>query len=275
MNFADNLLNLKRVILYTAPAEHSPTPFTIPAGTNVVEILTGGVVYFDNNGTRSPYHKGTIFWHTPGDQTIFDTTRDDPYRCIVFQFEASSPVRVAPRVSSWRGSREAFDSFIQQIHTAFYAHSNNPEQLKLISAYCLSELLMHALSLKELDGKSLIGQTPDSDEVILRNVLMYIEDNLAGDLSSTALADKLKIPRNRLFALFSKFMQNTPLNYITEKRLEHARRLLESTTLPIKEIAASSGFEYVEVFHRSFVKHFNDTPKNYRKKSQPYHGLAN
>ena len=273
MNFADSLLTLKRVILYAAPAEHSPTPFTIPDDRHVVEILTGGVVYFDNNGQRQLYRKGTIFWHVPGDQTICDTTRDDPYRCIVFQFAAKSAERIAPRVSSWRGSSEAFDDFVHQSHSAFFARSGDQNHLQLVSAYCLSELLMHALSLKELGGNSLIGQTPDSEELILRNILMYIEDNLAGDLSSAALSEKLKIPRNKLFALFSKFMQTTPLNYIAEKRFAHARRLLESSNMPIKEVAALCGFEHVEVFHRSFVKRFSCTPKSYRQKAQPYHSL--
>jgi AraC-like DNA-binding protein len=275
MEFADNILTLKRVILYAAPAEHSPTPFTIPANRQIVEVITGGVVYFSSNGQRRLYRKGTIFWHITGDQTIFDTTRDAPYRCIVFQFESTTPERIAPRVSSWRGSSEAFDEFVSQIYSAFFAHNNDPGHLQLVSSYCLSELLMHALSLKELHGKSLIGQTADADEIMLRNVLMYIEDNLAGDLSSSTLTEKLKIPRNKLFALFSKFIKSTPLNYITEKRFEQARRLLESTNMPIKEIAASCGFDHVEVFHRSFVKRFNDTPKNYRLKSQPYHNFIN
>ena len=273
MIFAENLLNLKRVMLYAAPAEHSPTPVTIPANRQLVEVITGGVVYFSSGGERRLYRKGTIFWHIPGDQTVFDTTRSDPYRCIVFQFESNSTERIAPRVSSWRGSSEAFDDFVRQSHSAFFAQNNNPEHLQLISAYCLSELLMHALSLKELGGKSLIGQTPDSDEVLLRNMLMYIEDNLAADLSSSALSAKLKIPRNKLFALFNKFMQSTPLTYITEKRFEHARRLLESSQITIKEIALSCGFEHVEVFHRSFVKRFGDTPKNYRLKALPYHNF--
>ena len=193
MNFADNIMILKRLMFYSAPAEHSPTPFTIPDDRHIVEVLTGGLVYFDNNGKRHPYRKGTIFWHVPGDQTIFDTTRDDPYRCIVFQFESSSPRRIAPRVSSWRGSSEAFDDFIRQSHSAFFAQSGDQEHLKLVSAYCLSELLMHALSLKELEGKSLTGHPANTDEIIMRNVLMYIEDNLAGDLSVAALSEKLKI----------------------------------------------------------------------------------
>ena len=270
MNFAENLLSLKKVMLYTAPADRNPTPFMIPENLHIVEMLTGGEVYFGSGSEKRTYRRGTIFWHVPGDMTIFDTSRSEPYRCIVFQFAAQTAERIAPRVSSWRGSHEAFEDFIRQAHSAFFFNANTPQQSKIVGAYCLSELLMHALSLKNLDGKSIIGQTPQADEVVLRNTLMYIENNLSGDLSSAALSEKLKIPRNKLFNLFSKFLDTTLLDYINEKRFEQARRLLESSNMPIKEVAALCGFEHVEVFHRSFVKRFSSTPRNYRLQAQPY-----
>ena len=271
MQFTEEILSLERVLFYSAPAEHSPTPFVIPENCHVIEVLTGGVVFFGKGSQRRAYRRGTIFWHVPGDKTIFDTTRDEPYRCIVFRFAANSAERVAPRVSSWRGSSEALDDFIRQSRSAFFAAGNTPEQIKTISAYCLSELLMHALSLKNMDAKSLIGQTPQADEVVLRNILMYIENNLAADLSSQSLSEKLKIPRNKLFALFSKFLNTSLLDYITAKRFDQARQLLESSDIPIKEVAALCGFEHVEVFHRSFVRRFGCTPKKYRLNARPYH----
>ncbi|MBE6403980.1 MAG: helix-turn-helix domain-containing protein [Lentisphaerae bacterium] len=270
MNFADNILSLARVMFYSAPAEHSPTPFVIPENTHIIEMLTGGVVFFGDGDEKRAYRRGTIFWHVPGDKTIFDTTRDEPYRCIVFRFAAKSAERIAPRVSSWRGSSEALDDFIRQSHSAFFATGDSPEQAKTVSAYCLGELLMHALSLKNMDGKSMIGQTPQANEVILRNILMYIENNLADDLSSYTLAEKFKLPRNKLFALFSKFMNTSLQGYITGKRFDQARLLLESSNMPIKEVAALCGFEHVEVFHRSFAKRFGCTPKNYRLNALPY-----
>ena len=274
MQFTEEILSLERVLFYSAPAEHSPTPFVIPENCHVIEVLTGGVVFFGKGSQRRAYRRGTIFWHVPGDKTIFDTTRDEPYRCIVFRFASKSAARVAPRVSSWRGSSQALDDFIKQSHSAFFATGNTPEQLKTISAYCLSELLMHALSLKNMDANSLIGQTPQADEVLLRNILMYIENNIAADLSSQSLSEKLKIPRNKLFALFSSFLNVTFWDYITGKRFDQARLLLESSDIPIKEVAALCGFERVEVFHRSFVKRFGCTPKNYRLNAKPYHDFT-
>lgn len=274
MNFAENLLSLKKVMLYTAPADRNPTPFVIPENLHIVEMLTGGEVYFGSGSEKRTYRRGTIFWHVPGDMTIYDTSRSAPYRCIVFQFAAQTAERIAPRVSSWRGSHEAFEDFVRQLHRAFAAGANDLQQAKIVGAYCLSELLMHAWALKELDGKSIIGQTPQADEIVLRNILMYIEDNLAGDLSSSTLSEKLKIPRNKLFSMFSQILDTSLQSYIAEKRFDQARRLLESSNMPIKEVAALCGFEHVEVFHRSFVKRFKSTPKKYRLQAQPYQDFA-
>lgn len=274
MNFAENLLSLEKVMFYTAPADHNPTPFVIPENRHIVEMLTGGEVYFGSGSKKRTYRRGTIFWHIPGDMTIFDTSRSAPYRCIVFQFAAETAERLAPRVSSWRGSLEAFEDFVRQIHRVFTAGTNNLQQSKIVGAYCLSELLMHAWALKDLDGKSIIGQTLQADEVVLRNILMYIEDNLSGDLSSRTLSEKLKLPRNKLFSLFREILRTSLQSYIAEKRFDQARRLLESSNMPIKEVAALCGFEHVEVFHRSFVKRFNSTPKNYRMQAHPYHDFS-
>lgn len=273
MNFAENLLSLEKVMFYAAPSDRNPTPFVIPENRHVVEIITGGTVYFGSGSKKLTYRRGTIFWHVSGDKTIFETTPQDPYRCIVFHFSAAAPERLAPRVSSWLGNNETFEDFIRQSHRAFFAQNSNPELAKIVGAYCLSELLMHALDLKALDSRSLLTPTPNTDEILLHNILGYIENNLAGDLTSSELAEKLKIPRNRLFKLFKNYLNSSLTDYIAEKRCELARRLLESSSKPIKEIAAECGFEYVEVFHRRFVKHVGTTPQQYRKNANPYRDL--
>ena len=60
----------------------------------------------------------------------------------------------------------------------------------------------------------------------------------------------------------------TPNQFIINKRLEKAMHLLESTNLPIKDIAVSTGFANSYYFSRTFRMKTTITPSEYRKQSQ-------
>ena len=67
--------------------------------------------------------------------------------------------------------------------------------------------------------------------------------------------------------LFNQYYQKTPIQYITELRLEYARNLI-STGTPIENAAYESGFNDSKYFARVVKKHFGCTPrelKNYGK----------
>lgn len=271
MFFAENILGLERLSLYWAPSDHSPQPYIIPQGYNIVELITDGVVYFGDGAAKQIYRRGTIFWHIAGDSTIYDTTREEPYKCLVCFFKVRDNIRFVPRVSCWRGSDETLEEFVQQMHTAFFAYGNESETSSVVNSYCASELLMHALGLKNFHALSVVKQNDSRDEILLRNIMLHIEKNLTDDLSVSAIASIMKIPRNRLFRLFKEYMNKSPHEYVREIRLETARRHLESSKKSIKEIASECGFDHIEVFHRSYVQRFGETPGQYRRNHFPYH----
>jgi AraC-like DNA-binding protein len=65
---------------------------------------------------------------------------------------------------------------------------------------------------------------------------------------------------------FQKYYQTTPGKWLTQKRLEHARRLLEGSLKTVGEIADDSGFENVTHFSSVFKKKYGLSPLHYRQK---------
>jgi transcriptional regulator GlxA family with amidase domain len=63
---------------------------------------------------------------------------------------------------------------------------------------------------------------------------------------------------------FREIIGQSPYQYLAGQRIGHACRLLTMTSLSIKEIAASSGFDYTESFNRLFRQYMNQSPKSYR-----------
>lgn len=60
---------------------------------------------------------------------------------------------------------------------------------------------------------------------------------------------------------FKKLHQINPKEWITQKRLEHARHLITQTDMNMTEICSESGFENYSNFIQLFRKRFNITPK--------------
>ncbi|MBL7696994.1 MAG: helix-turn-helix transcriptional regulator [Chitinophagaceae bacterium] len=64
---------------------------------------------------------------------------------------------------------------------------------------------------------------------------------------------------------FYEFYQTTPGKWLTQKRLEYAKRLLDTSKKNVSEIADESGFENLTHFSRIFKEKYGLSPLYYRK----------
>lgn len=78
-------------------------------------------------------------------------------------------------------------------------------------------------------------------------------------------ADAMRITLPHLCSTIKTVGERTAGDIIIEAILTDAKSQLKITTLPIKEIAASLGFDNVAFFNRFFKSHVGQTPKVYRK----------
>jgi AraC family transcriptional regulator, transcriptional activator FtrA len=58
---------------------------------------------------------------------------------------------------------------------------------------------------------------------------------------------------------------STPLRWLHEQRILHARRLLEETDMPVEEVAAGSGFGTAANLREHFRRATHTTPTAYRR----------
>ncbi len=66
--------------------------------------------------------------------------------------------------------------------------------------------------------------------------------------------------------VFHKEIGQSPMIYVETARLEAARRQLETSDLPLKTIAQSTGFGSDERLRRAFLRHVGITPREYRER---------
>lgn len=92
----------------------------------------------------------------------------------------------------------------------------------------------------------------------------YIHQHFHIDISIDQLAESAHISVSALERRFKKFLAKTPKQFIREVRLEHARKKLVETNLPIAEVAYQSGFSDHSYFSRHFKLMFNELPSTLR-----------
>jgi AraC-like DNA-binding protein len=73
------------------------------------------------------------------------------------------------------------------------------------------------------------------------------------------------ISKDHFIRLFKKETGMTPVQYISQKKIEKAQLLLVTEEMPIKEIAFLLSYEDHSYFNRLFKKITGETPQEYRR----------
>lgn len=117
----------------------------------------------------------------------------------------------------------------------------------------------------------IIGITFDSElsyayNPLFVSILDYVEKNFATPDALTDLAGRFGISQQHLIRLFKTNFHTTPQQYIINKRIKEASRLLSFGTASIEEIATKCGFSNPYYFMNTFKKIQALTPTEYRKR---------
>jgi transcriptional regulator GlxA family with amidase domain len=103
-----------------------------------------------------------------------------------------------------------------------------------------------------------------SDEMFSR-LHAWISANLNADLSISALANFVGLTPRTFARAYAERIGRTPAKTVESLRLEAAFRLLVTSALPLKRIAAETGFGSEQNLRRSFLKGYDLTPLDIRE----------
>ena len=127
----------------------------------------------------------------------------------------------------------------------------------------LSELWLALIDLARPTMEA--GSSAGHSDALIKALMVYIHENYARNLSVDELAAAVHISRRACFRVFRENLRMTPLEYLRQYRLSKARTLLESTDLPITEIAYECCLGSSSYFGKTFREAFGCTPGGYRR----------
>ena len=93
----------------------------------------------------------------------------------------------------------------------------------------------------------------------------YILKNLEEKITVDSLCRELNIPKKRLYAISHKNFGVSIGEHICDVRIAEAKRLLESTNLPIQQISYKVGMQDYNYFAKFFKLRVGSSPLKYRK----------
>lgn len=114
-------------------------------------------------------------------------------------------------------------------------------------------------------GHPKVDNSPTLENPRLRDAVLYIEGHYSENIRLSDISASACINHTTLTALMKKALGCTAIEYLTNYRIGVAKKQLAFTDVPIKEIAAMTGFKTVPHFSRIFKEHTDTTPAAFRK----------
>ncbi len=103
------------------------------------------------------------------------------------------------------------------------------------------------------------------EEGTARQMQVYIDSHLYEDLSLDTLASRFGYAKMHLITLFRNRFGITPIQYVLQKRMDAAGKMLLGTVMSVGEIGALFHYSSAQHFSEAFRKHTGVTPAVYRK----------
>jgi len=98
-----------------------------------------------------------------------------------------------------------------------------------------------------------------------KELLVWIADNVGADLGVETLAARVSMSPRNFHRVFTATTGKSPARFVEEVRVETARRQLEKSNRTVDDIAVSCGFGTADSMRRSFLRHLESTPGQYRR----------
>ena len=109
------------------------------------------------------------------------------------------------------------------------------------------------------------ARTPQTPQNGLGPLVDWMRQHLAEPLTVAAIAKHAGVAERTLIRHFHATIGTTPIKWLTAQRVLHARRLLETTDLPVEAIARSCGLGSAANLRKQFGRALSTSPNSYRR----------
>ncbi|MEL5894110.1 helix-turn-helix domain-containing protein [Bacteroides sp. GD17] len=246
-----------------------------------ITFITEGKGTFSIDNQTQEAVPGDVFFTKPGEIRNWDTAHISNGYALIFEDEFLSSFFKDPLFVQ----HLPYFNIGKTAHKLHLPDTLYPRMLQLLceikteidtyrqnDVHVLRALLYEALML--LNRAYLHAATPqktdrETGNNHLNRFIQLVNAHLKEHHSVQYYADKLCITPNYLNEIVNSSLNMNAKQYIRNKVMDEAKRLLAYTDLPISEIAFELNFSTVSYFVRSFRQYTRETPLSYRQVHKP------
>lgn len=159
------------------------------------------------------------------------------------------------RVTTCGGGNTAIDMML-----ALIEKQHGPKLAIVVADMCI-----HMRSGRQSPQRSARSVAIGSRNPALLKAIELMEAELEEPLTNDDLCDRLGISRRQLERLFKRYLDQGPMAFYLNLRIERAFIYLNETNMTVAEIAAATGFANTSHLSRQFRARYGASPHSFRK----------
>lgn len=258
-------------------------PFHQHLAVEVMYVISGTCVVETEDG-RHEMRKGEFIFLDSNVPHRLIVTKGNPCRMLnlEFVFQKSELNEGFPSMRTLISGSPELQRFLSQ--QATYSIYKDPSEIYQILRSLITELddttresewtvqLLLAqllIRLAKLLGKE-VTEPKQQQIAYVQEALEYMHQHYDYEMKVEDIAAAVNVHPGYLHRIFKQQIGRTPVQYLTDFRMEKAKMLLENTSIPVSDIADYVGLNSRQYFSSLFKKYTGRTPLEHRRLAESW-----
>ncbi len=230
-----------------------------------IELVLSGNVTQVLNGESYDMNAGTLYMLNPTDFHSIKSSGADVYNIMfsdeVLDEEVLQKILSVEKNIVFALSEREMMNIKFMMSQMLYEFENNSDFSDLLIKNYMECLLM--MILRKCDFKAEVKREAENDSI--RKSLLYIHSRFRENPSLNQVAEIAGFNKNYFSGLFHQTTGKTYKEYLNALKLEHAKKLVLTSNIPITEICYAAGYNSLTNFLRVFKSQYGVSPAVMRK----------
>ncbi len=270
VDYRDNssiLLHINKETDNYSPHWHTAVEIIMPV-TNIYTIVIGKITYL--------LQEGDILVIPPGELHELIAPKEGLRRILLFDYSLISSLKGInnifsvlnqPRLITPRNAPDTNHELSKLYDEIVYEYNSN-NTLREVAIYSLIIKMFVIMGRKYMNTEYIfpdVKLNKQKEYIEKFNLIFdYINDNYMEEISLDTIADVAGFSKFHFSRLFKQFTDMSFYDYLNQRRVKEAEKLLLNPNLSITEVAMRSGFSSISTFNRVFKNFKECTPTEFK-----------
>lgn len=243
-------------------------------------VCDGEAALIDAEGRHFPLSRGSVVWLAPGDDFELRLGPARRYGNIYVHFDLLDDRDMVvphkqvdiPPTTGFVEDVHYFEATLRRIMLLEYQRRESPQRegqaIKALTSQLLKGLLQDYELAHKMAAVPVESGLQKHHSRMISSALSWLYLNPDSDLGAAELARRHGYSQRHFCRIFRSATGKTPAQVLIAARIDHAKKLLASSSLNITEIAESLCYRDVFYFSHQFKQRTGMSPGDYRRRSE-------